>query len=37
MFGAGLLLAVAAGVVVGVLLWIANSRLLHYEGAIAES
>jgi hypothetical protein len=36
MFGAGLLLAAAAGVIVGVLLWIANSRLRRYEGAIAE-
>jgi ABC-2 type transport system permease protein len=37
MFGAGFLLAVGAGAVVGTLLWIANSRLRRYEGAIAES
>jgi hypothetical protein len=37
MFSAGLVLAIGAGVVVGSLLWIANSRLLRYEGAIAES
>lgn len=36
LFGAGVLLAAGAGVVVGVLLWIANSRLLRYEGVIAE-
>jgi hypothetical protein len=36
MFVAGLMLTAGAGVVVGTLLWIANSRLLRYEGAIAE-
>ena len=36
MFGGGLLLAAAAGVMVGFLLWFANSRLRRYEGAIAE-
>ena len=37
MFAAGLVLAAVAGVVVGTMLWIANSRLLRYEGAIADS
>ena len=36
MLGAALVLATGAGAVVGTLLWIANSRLLSYEGAIAE-
>ena len=36
MLGAALILATGAGAVVGTLLWIANSRLLSYEGAIAE-
>jgi hypothetical protein len=36
MFGAGVLLATGAGAVVGTLMWIANSRLVRYEGAIAE-
>jgi len=37
MFIAGLALVVSAGFVAATLLWIANSRLLRYEGAIAES
>lgn len=36
MLGAGLVMTVGAGVVVGTLLWIANSRLLRYERAIAD-
>ena len=36
MFGLGLVLAAAAGALVGFLLWLANSRLRRYEGAIAE-
>jgi hypothetical protein len=36
MFVAGLTLTVGACAVVGALLWVANSRLLRYEGAIAE-
>ena len=36
LFVVGLLLTAAAGVVVGILLWIANSRLVRNEGAIAE-
>lgn len=37
MFSAGLVLTVGAGAVVGTLMWIANSRLGHHEGAIAQS
>jgi ABC-2 type transport system permease protein len=37
MFSAGLVLTVGAGAVVGTLMWIANSRLGHHEGAIAAS
>jgi hypothetical protein len=37
MFIAGLALVIGAGFVVGTLLWVANSRLLRHEGAIAES
>ncbi|MDQ2923860.1 MAG: hypothetical protein M3Q90_06165, partial [Candidatus Dormibacteraeota bacterium] len=36
MFGGGLVLAAAAGVMEGFLLWFANLRLRRYEGAIAE-
>ena len=36
MFGAGFVLTAGAGVVVGVLLWFANSRLNRHEGGIAQ-
>ena len=36
MVGGGLLLAAGAGAVVATMMWIANSRLVRYEGAIAE-
>jgi hypothetical protein len=36
MFIGGLVLVAAASVVVIAMLWIANSRLIRYEGAIAE-
>lgn len=36
MFGAGFVLTAGAGVVVGVLLWFANSRLRRHEGGIAQ-
>ena len=37
MLAGGLVLVATAGVIVGIMLWIANSRLVRYEGAIAES
>jgi hypothetical protein len=37
MFIAGLVLVAAASIVVVAMLWIANTRLIHYEGAIVES
>jgi hypothetical protein len=36
MFGAGLVLTIGAALVVGGLLWFANSRLVRHEGAIAQ-
>jgi hypothetical protein len=37
MLAGGLVLVATAGVIVGIMLWIANSRLVRFEGAIAET
>jgi len=36
MLAGGLVLVATAGVIVAIMLWIANSRLVRFEGAIAE-